>query len=531
MDNKIPISVAIVAKNEEENIGHALESVKDFEDIVVIDSFSNDKTVEICKKYTNRVFSFKWQGYSKQKQMAVNYTKKEWVLILDADECVTPDLKREMVEKIKINSLSGFYIPRRNFFLGKWIRHSGWWPDYTLRLFRKNVSYIERREVHEKAIVNGSVGYLKNPIEHFTYKTISSFILKMEKYSTLSAKELSNRKTAPLILMMWINPVLVFIKMFFLRQGFRDGIRGFILSILYSLYTFLKYTKVWEKKGSEKSFLRHGTTKKISIIIIAHNSGKILEKCLEKLSTNEKITHPDCAEWIIVDNASTDKTLEKLLLRYPNIKTVRNSENKGFAFAANQGSRAAKNEYLLYINTDVEVVNTAVLSLATILDKEPTAAVAAPRLIQQSMSIQKSVCPQPTLLHELFKPYYKLKADINEIFYKEYKWYSVPSIRGACFMIRGKALESVGGFDDNYFFYLEETDLFYRLRREKWKVLYYPGAEVIHYSGMGSEKVPFDRKKMYRESLMKYFQKNRPQWESFMLKKYWQITGKDNIND
>lgn len=531
MSNKIPISVAIVTKNEEKNIGHALESIKDFEDIVVIDSFSKDQTVEICKKYTNRVFLHEWQGYSKQKQLAIDYTQNDWVLILDADECVTPDLKREILEKIKNNSISGFYIPRRNFFLGKWIRHSGWWPDYTLRLFKKDVSFIERREVHEKAIVNGPVAYLKNPIEHFTYKTISSFIEKMENYSTLSAKELSNKMTAPLILLMWINPILVFIKMFFLRQGFRDGIRGFILSVLYSLYTFLKYTKVWEKKGSEDYLLRPGTTSNISIIIIAHNSGKILEKCLEKLSTNEKITHPDNAEWIIVDNASTDKTLEKIISNYPNIKIIKNSQNKGFAFAANQGSLAAKNEYILYINTDVEVINTAVLSLAALLDREPMAAVAGPRLIQQSMSIQKSVCPQPTLLHELFKPYYKLKADIYEVFYKEHKWYSVPSIRGACFMIRKKALESVGGFDDNYFFFLEETDLFYRLRKNGWKVMYYPRVEVIHYSGMGSEKVPFDRKKMYRESLMKYFKKNRPQWESFVLKKYWQILGKESVSE
>ena len=244
------------------------------------------------------------------------------------------------------------------------------------------------------------------------------------------------------------------------------------------------------------------------------------------MSSNDKITHHDNAEWILVDNASTDGAFERVTAQYPNIKPIRNSENKGFAYAANQGYKAAKNKYLLYINTDVEIINTAVSSLIDILDNEPSAAVVGPRLFQQSLSVQKSVCPQPTLWHELLKPFFKLKADIRELFYRDAKCYSVPSIRGACFLIRKEALDLVGGFDDNYFFYLEETDLFYRLRKKGWKVLYLPRSGVIHYSGMGSEKVPFDRKKMYRESLMKYFQKNRPEWETLLLKKYWRILGK-----
>lgn len=529
MTNKIPISVAIITKNEEEDITYALESVKDFEDIVVVDSFSTDRTSEICKKYTNKVIQHKWQGYSKQKQLAVNNADKEWVLILDADERVTPELKDEMCEKIKNNSFSGFYIPRRNFFLGKWIRHSGWWPDYTLRLFKKDVSYVEPREVHERVFVKGSVGYFKKPLEHFTYKTIASYIDKMENYSTLSAKELLNKKVPLLITLMWINPILVFFKMFFLRQGFKDGIHGFILAVLYSSYTFLKYTKVWEKKNCSNILRNAEASNKISIIIIAHNSGKIFNNCLEKLSSNEKTTHPDISEWIVVDNGSTDGTLKKIKSKYPNLKVIKNSENKGFAYAANQGYKAAKNKYLLFINTDVEVIDTAIQNLIIMMDKEPKAAVVGPRLFQQDMSIQKSVCPQPTLWHELFKPYFKLKADIRELFYRDNTPYSVPSIRGACFLIRKEALEAVGGFDDNYFFYLEETDLFYRLRKKGWKVLYYPCVGVIHYSGMGSEKVPFDRKKMYRESLMKYFQKNRPDWETTVLKKYWKILGRDGI--
>lgn len=254
----IPISVVIVTKDEERDIGDALESVKDFEDIVIVDSFSEDRTVEICKKYTNRIYQQEWRGYARQKQLAVNYAEKPWVLILDADERVTPELKEEIKHlfanpsRTNSNGYLGFYIPRKNFFLGRWIKYGGWWPDYTIRLFRKDSGYVEEREVHEKIIVKGSVGYLKNPLEHHTYRSISEYIKKMEAYSTLAAKEFVSKNPEPsqpsLIFKMSLNPIFTFLKMLFLKQGFRDGIHGFILAVLYSFYTFLKYLKAWEMR-------------------------------------------------------------------------------------------------------------------------------------------------------------------------------------------------------------------------------------------------------------------------------------------
>ena len=245
----IPVSVAVITKNEEENIEDALKSVKDFEDIVVVDSFSEDRTVEICKKYTYRVYQHEWQGYARQKQMAVDYAEKPWVLILDADERVTPELKSEIMEETKNTSFSGFYIPRKNFFLDKWIRHGGWWPDYTLRLFLKDMAFIEDRKVHEKVVVKGKVGYLKNPLEHYTYRTVSDYIKKMDRYSTLSAEELREKGVNPGMITMLAHPLSTFLKMFFLRGGFMDGIHGLILAILYSYYTFLKYLKLWESSS------------------------------------------------------------------------------------------------------------------------------------------------------------------------------------------------------------------------------------------------------------------------------------------
>ena len=247
--NKLQISIAIITFNEENNIKDTLDSIKDFHEIIVVDSYSTDKTIEICKEFTARVYQHEWEGYAKQKQKAVDYASGPWVLILDADERMTPELKNEITGKINDSAYNGYYIPRKNYFLGKWIRHSGWWPDHTLRLFKKEVSHLEQREVHEKVIVNGPVGYMKSPMEHYSYKTISDFIHRMDKYSTLSAKEYLNKNIACSFCSMLMSPVLVFIKMFLLRQGFRDGVHGYILAVLYSVYTFLKYVKIMERKG------------------------------------------------------------------------------------------------------------------------------------------------------------------------------------------------------------------------------------------------------------------------------------------
>ena len=247
--NKLQVSIAIITFNEEKNIKEALDSVREFNEIIVVDSYSTDKTIEICKEYRTKIYQHKWGGYAKQKQKAVDYTSGPWVLILDADERLTPELKNEITKKITDSQYDGFYIPRENYFIGKWIRHSGWWPDNTLRLFKKEVSYVEQREVHEKVIVNGSIGYMSSPIKHYSYRTISDFIQRMDKYSTLSAEELINKSIVSSFCSMLVSPVLVFIKMFFLRQGFRDGIHGYILATLYSFYTFLKYVKILERKG------------------------------------------------------------------------------------------------------------------------------------------------------------------------------------------------------------------------------------------------------------------------------------------
>lgn len=245
----LPISVAIITKNEEKNIEDALKSIADADEIVVVDAFSDDRTVELCKKYTDKVFQHEWQGYSRQKQIAVDAAAGPWVLILDADERVTPELKKEIADTVASTASDGFYLPRKNYFLGKWIRHSGWWPDHTLRLFKKDKGRLEPREVHEKVVLDGDAGYLTHPLTHYTYWSISDFIKRMEHYSSLSAKEIRKSAGRAGLFSLTIRPLATFLKMYVIRRGFLDGRRGLILAGLYAFYTFIKYAKTWENRS------------------------------------------------------------------------------------------------------------------------------------------------------------------------------------------------------------------------------------------------------------------------------------------
>ena len=246
------LSVAIITHNEEENIRDALESVKWADEIVVVDSFSTDRTQEICREYTDKVYSFEWSGFSEQKNRAVSMTTHPWVFVLDADERFTDGLRDEIANLLKSTPLmDGYYVSRKNYFGKRWIKHGGWWPDYTLRLFRREKGMFEKREVHEGIKINGNTGRLKNPIEHYTYKDVNDYLKRMQTYSALAAKELFKNGRRANILDMIFRPVATFCKMFVLRLGILDGIYGIILAGLYSAYTYKKYSKLREmlKKG------------------------------------------------------------------------------------------------------------------------------------------------------------------------------------------------------------------------------------------------------------------------------------------
>jgi glycosyltransferase involved in cell wall biosynthesis len=252
------LSVAIITHNEENTIEEALKSVQWADEIVVLDSFSTDSTVEKCREYTSKVHTSEWLGFSEQKNRAVSLTSQPWVLVLDADERVTEDLRNEIISLFRESSLKdGYYVPRKNHFGKKWIRHGGWWPDYTLRLFRREKGGFEKREVHESVKVNGTTGHLKNPLIHYTYRDIDDYLLRMQTYSTLAAKELLRQGRRAGLLDVIFRPPATFLRMLFLQLGILDGIYGILLAWLYAVYTYKKYLKLMkmQKTSSGKKDL------------------------------------------------------------------------------------------------------------------------------------------------------------------------------------------------------------------------------------------------------------------------------------
>ena len=240
------VSVTIITMNEEANIQACLESVSWADEILVSDSGSSDRTIEICREYNAKIFNDKWLGFGKQKNLIASRAKNNLVLNIDADERVTPDLRKEIETVLNQDDCDGYNIPRKNFFGNRWVRYCGWYPDYNLRLYRKDKGSFNERDVHEAVKIDGKVGYLNAPLVHYTYRDISDYLKRMDRYSTLAAEEMLKNGRKVSYLSILSRPIATFLKMFFLQKGFLEGYRGLILSGLYASYTFSKYAKLWE---------------------------------------------------------------------------------------------------------------------------------------------------------------------------------------------------------------------------------------------------------------------------------------------
>ena len=241
------LSVIIITKNEERNISRCLESVRWADEIIVVDDHSDDKTREICAQAGALVITREWDGFSRQKEFALLQASHPWVLSLDADEVVTTELHEE-IQKILASpgEVSGYRIPRKSYFLGRWMRYGGWYPGYQLRLFKKENVYMNHRPVHEGFEVDGKVGTLASDIDHYTYHSLHHYLEKMNEYTSLEVmnKISGGRKIS------WyhfiLNPISVFLRMFFSLKGWKDGFLGFLLACFSSLYTLLVFAKCWE---------------------------------------------------------------------------------------------------------------------------------------------------------------------------------------------------------------------------------------------------------------------------------------------
>lgn len=250
---KLPLSVAIITKNEEDRLPECLASVSFADEVVVVDSGSTDRTVDIARESGAVVHVEPWQGFGRQKQLAIDRCRHDWVLVLDADERVGAESRQEIGDVMATGLCVAYSFPRKNYFCGRWLKHAGWWPDRVVRLFRKNSARMSSRSVHEALEVHGSIGELQQPLIHYANQGLEQTLNKVNHYSSAGAAELfSQGKTAsaPKAL---LRAAWSFFYSYFLRGGFLDRGEGFIMAVSDFMNVFFKYAKLRElRKQKEK---------------------------------------------------------------------------------------------------------------------------------------------------------------------------------------------------------------------------------------------------------------------------------------
>lgn len=238
------ISAAIITYNEERNIARAIESLRCVEEVVVVDSGSTDRTCEIAANLGARVIESPWAGYAAQKNFATEQCSHDWILSLDADESLSEILEAEILELKKHGArFDGYTMPRLAQYLGRWILHSGWYPDRKIRLFDRRKAKWVGDYVHETVQVSGTVGHLEGNLLHFTCDSLSEHMHTMDRYTTLAAEQLVDAKKRVTWWHLVVDPLWTFFKTYFFRLGFLDGTEGLAIAYMAAHYNFLKYAK------------------------------------------------------------------------------------------------------------------------------------------------------------------------------------------------------------------------------------------------------------------------------------------------
>lgn len=346
------LSVGIITYNEENRIGRTLDSIKEIADeIIIVDSESEDKTVEIAKSKGAKVFVEKWKGYGLQKNSVLEKCKGEWILLIDADEVISLKLKKKIKNIIdnRNNEYNVYKIKLRNICFKKEIKFGGW-DDYVIRLWRNGKVKINNREVHEEYVVEEGekIGKLNEKIVHYTYDTIDQFLEKLNRYTTQSAIQYSKERKKADIFKIYIKMFYRFIKMYIFQFGFLDGYEGYLLSKYSSIYTMTKYTKL-----REEYFKNLG--KSTSLIVTTYNWPEALEMCLNSIMRQTVIPK----EIIIADDGSKQETIDfvsDFKKSYPNIKIIHSwQEDDGFRLSMSRNKAISKSsgEYVIIIDGDL----------------------------------------------------------------------------------------------------------------------------------------------------------------------------------
>jgi glycosyltransferase involved in cell wall biosynthesis len=256
-----PLSVTIIALNEESNIARAIESVGGLaQEVLVVDAGSTDRTADIARHFGAKVLVNPWRGYGQQKNFAQSQATHDWILNLDADEEVSPELAIEIqqaLERDEGKGIAGYSLPRLSRYLGRWIRYGGWYPNRAVRLANRKQAQWSEPDVHEEWIVRGAVAPLQHDLLHYPFKNITDQVETNLRFSRLGSEALRKRKHPASLILLLIKPVGKFIETYLFKQGYRDGIPGFIISVNAAHSIFLKYAYLFEDAGKKNESTHH----------------------------------------------------------------------------------------------------------------------------------------------------------------------------------------------------------------------------------------------------------------------------------
>lgn len=256
------ISACITAGNEEQGIRRCLDSVKWADEIVVVDSFSDDKTAEISREYTDRVYQHRWLGYIGQKNLIKDLASHEWILFIDADEEVSPKLRDAILEEFESGNsrnYNGYQFPRLVWYLGRWIRHGDWYPDMKLRLFRKEKGRCSGQEPHDRIELDGPVKTIKADLFHYTYSDIADQVRTSNRFSSITAESHRLKGRSFRMIDLLFRPTFKFFRYYILKLGFLDGMAGLIIAVNTAYTVFVKYAKLWELEKDHSEFPDNST--------------------------------------------------------------------------------------------------------------------------------------------------------------------------------------------------------------------------------------------------------------------------------
>ncbi|MEK6732049.1 MAG: glycosyltransferase [Candidatus Omnitrophota bacterium] len=432
---KQPITVVIIAKNEEKRIVPCLESVKWCDEIVVVDDMSVDETAHIARKYGAKVVAHLSSGdHDNQRNIGIDNASSNWILQMDADEMVSPELGRD-IKGILLRHVefAAFSIKRRNYFLRKFMAHGGWFENQ-VRLFRKDKARYIGHNVHETLKVDGNIGRLKSWLDHYAFSSVSQYITRQIYYATIESRVMYEDRgrinIKEIIYHLKVKPVKLFFKLYIKKQGFRDGMHGFIFSILNAWRHYAIWAVYWEKYYKNLALrFKENVAVKVDIIMPVASGVEITRNCIESIIVNTGIPF----RLIVIDNKS-DLAAKKYLnsvksILKNNFTLIENIENIGWIKAVNQGVKASNAPYVCIMNNDVIVSDRWIDNMVEVVDKNPKIGLMNPRW--EKGSFKGARCE-----------------------YIETDW-----CRGFCVLIKREVIDKIGGFDEAYGFgYWEDHD-------------------------------------------------------------------------